>query len=148
MNTHVTRWLFVVLPLLASGCADMSRSAFVEANRTEMASSQSNGLTSALAGDIFGDVAKHLGFVVDPVQDGHGSILYSAHAPGTHPTNRIYLTLWIDDKQVLFQSNIYGTVQDFAAATNAAALFQQELDKRRIQNKVSTGKRLYQDSLF
>ncbi|HVU28474.1 MAG TPA: hypothetical protein VHG71_12155 [Verrucomicrobiae bacterium] len=148
MKAHNAFLLVVFLSFLATGCADMSRSAFVETPRIEIISSQSNGLTSAVAGDLFRDVAKKLKFVVDPVQDEHDFILYSAHAPETNPTNRTFLALWIDNKRVLFQSNIYGTLQDFAAATNASSLFQQELDKRGIQYKVSTRKKLYQDGLF
>jgi hypothetical protein len=148
MKAHKALLLVLILPLLVSGCANMSRTATVEVNRNEVVSPQSNVLMPALAGDLFRDVAKQLGFVVDPVQAGQGSMLYTAHAPKTNSTNQPYLTLWIDDKQVNFISNIYGTLQDFAAATNAANLFQQELGKRGIQYNFFSGKRLYQDSIF
>jgi hypothetical protein len=148
MKAHHALLLVAILPLLAGGCANMSRTATVEVNRNEVVSPQSNVLTPALAGYLFRDVARQLGFVVDPVPVGQDLILYTAHAPEKNSMNQPYLTLWIDDKRVNFISNIYGTVQDFAAATNAAGLFQQELDRRGIQYSVFTGKRLYQDSLF
>jgi hypothetical protein len=140
--------LAVVLPLLASGCAvDMFRTAAVNVARLEVASFQSNGLTSVLAGDLFRNVANQLGFIVKgPIklsQFSNYSVEYTADVPVAEPKNNISLAMLIDEKQISFVANVYGTKEDFATATNAASLFQRELDKRGIQYKVFYGKRMY-----
>ena len=131
--------LAVLFSLLVCGCAFQSIQRLVEidATRTEVDSPQSNGLTSTLATNLFHDVANQLGFAVDPVQAGHGFIQYTAHAPSVGPTNQTYLTMMVTDKEINFVSDINGTAQDFTSAKNAAALFEQELDKRHIKYKVA-----------
>jgi hypothetical protein len=110
----------------------------VDADRIEVESPQSKGLTPTQAADIFRDVANRLGFVVDPVQDDRGMIQYTAHVPDRRQINNPYLTLWIDSKQVSFISDLYraDASENFFAAEDAASLYRQELDKRHIEYRV------------
>jgi hypothetical protein len=109
----------------------------VDADRIEVESPQSKGLTPTQAADIFRDVANQLGFVVDPVQTGV-FVQYTAHAPDTRRTNSPFLSMQIHDKQINFVSNLYrqDASEDFVAAENAASLYEQELDKRHIEYRV------------
>jgi hypothetical protein len=88
-----------------------------------------------------------LGFIVKgPIklsQFSNYSVEYTADVPVAEPKNNISLAMLIDEKQISFVANVYGTKEDFATATNAASLFQRELDKRGIQYKVFYGKRMY-----
>jgi hypothetical protein len=48
----------------------------------------------------------------------------------------------IEGNQVSFVSEVYGSAEDFIDAQKAAALYEQELDRRGIHYKVSTRKGL------
>jgi len=120
----------------------MPRHVEVRAARIQVKAPQSSGLTTELAADIFRDVAAQLGFVVE--RRLHVStnqfVQYSARAPGKRPANKTTLILWVDNKQIIFLSSIYGYAKDLDAAQRAAALFEQALDKRGISYKVSSWK--------
>ena len=119
----------------------MPRHVEVRAARIQVEAPQSNGLTAALAADIFRDVATQLGFVVlGPIQVSTNLFEYSARAPAKRPENKTSLTLWVDNKQISFLSSIYGYAKDLDAAQKVAALFEQALDKRGISYKVSSWK--------
>jgi hypothetical protein len=138
--------------LLVEGCAtNMFRSAGVITPRIEVENQTSNGLTPNLAADLFRDVANQLGFIVKgPVKLGQSSnysIEYSADAPASESKNRTSLAMLIDGKRITFVGNIYGSKEDFVAAQNAAALFEQALDKHGIQYKTYAAKNLYQGGL-
>jgi apolipoprotein N-acyltransferase len=129
----------VALALLICGCAYHQVFVEVDAKRIEVESSQFNGPTATQAADAFRAVADELGFQVDPVQTNAAAILYTAHAPDKNRINSPSLSLWIDDKQISFVSNLYrnDASENFAAAENAAILFERELDKRHIGYKVA-----------
>jgi len=119
----------------------MFRHVEVQAPRIQVESPQSNGLTTELAADIFRDVAAQLGFVVlGPIQVSTNLFEYSSRAPGKRPENKTSLTMWVDNKQIHFESGIDGYARDLDAAQRAAALFEQALDKRGISYKLSSGK--------
>ena len=129
-----------ILALLACGCS-MPRYVEVRAPRIQAESPQPNGLTAALAADLFRDVATQLGFVVvGPIQVSTNLFEYSARAPGKRPENKTSLTMWVDNKQIRFESGIVGYAKDLDAAQKVAALFEQALDKRGISYKLSSGK--------
>ena len=130
---------------LVAGCAmNMFRAASVTIN---LAPNQSLERTSAFAGVMFRDVANQIGFVMDPVQSGT-IVVYTAHSPQAEPKNRTNLIMIIDNRQIIFAGNIYGTKEDFSTATNAVALFEWELDKRHISYRSFTAKSIEQGSPF
>jgi hypothetical protein len=144
---------FTLFPvfLLSAGCAmDMYRTASV---RIEMSPHQPIEQTSVLAGDLFSNVADQFGFIVKgPTKLGiyatNYSILYTANAAKSGQKGAPDLSVLVDDKQIEFIASVYGSKENFAIATNAATLFEQECSKRQIQYKTFTGKAMIQGGLF
>ena len=119
----------------------MPRHVEVRAPRIQVESTQSNGLTTELAADIFRDVATQLGFViVGPIQVSTNLYEYSARPPRSSPENRTSVIMWVDDRQIRFESSIDGYAKDLDAAQKVAALFEQALEKRGISYKLRSGK--------
>jgi hypothetical protein len=128
------------LSLFVSGC-ETYRSVILTTNRIEVESSVTNGITPALAVDLFLNVANQIGFVVGkPVNDPNShEVDYYARESNKYPTNTIYsLSMRIESQQISFTSTIHGTKEDFSTAQKTAALFEQALDRQGIQYRVST----------
>ena len=124
--------LYLALLIFVGGC-EMYRTVEVQTRRVEVESSSPVGLTPTLAADLFHDVAKTLGYAVQ----GPSSVLppryeFTADSPGLPRASQPQLVLWVDDKRIRFESQIYGTSKEFTNALAAAALFKQALDKRGI----------------
>lgn len=134
-------WVMVgVLALFVSGC-ETYQSVILTTNRIEAGTSVTNGITHALAVDLFRNVADQIGFVVqNPVNNlNQNEIDYYAREPRKYPTNIIYsVSMRIENQQISFTSTIYGTKKDFLTAQKTAALFEQALERQNIQYNVST----------
>jgi hypothetical protein len=144
-----------VLAILACGCASLVTNRGVEVKAASVA--ESDGL------DIFRNAAGQLGLIVQgPVYETTHRYYYEAWPPtALPPTNQVNklsfaqlhffatlppanqvnnpLHLLMDDDDtgdVTFCAVIHGTAKDFPVAQAAAALFEQELDKRHIKYKV------------
>ena len=137
-------FVLIALSLLASSCV-MDRQIEVSVSRIEVGVSNHNRLPPAVAESVFRDVADQLKFVVEgPVPDSQANwLVLSARPPEKYPVDKPVLDLWIDDKNISFRSNIYGTKEDFVAAQKAAMLFEQALDKLGIQYKIYTRKTMF-----
>jgi hypothetical protein len=132
----------------ACGCASLVTNRGVVV--TPVAMNTNDGL------ELFRNTANQLGLVVqEPFYTATRRYYYSALPPtnrvnnllhlhflaASPPTNqvdnRLHLSMEVDEKGALtFSAVIYGTANDFPAAQSAAALFEQELDKRHIKYKV------------
>src|SRR5437899_1088615 len=143
MTLRASLLLVASLPLLAGGCASIPTYRVVEVSavRIEAESPRTEGLPAALAVDLFRDVANRLGFVVNgPHQDPRTPmvVVYGAHATREKPVRSVFVTLFMNGKRISFLSSLDGTTAEFAAAQNAAKLFQEALDERNIKYTVAT----------
>jgi hypothetical protein len=132
------------LVLLTTGCAtyETGRWVVVETHRVEVVSRGSSGLSDALAGDLFRDVAGKLGLPVEgPIQDPRTPqmIEYAAETPGRGSTNQIWLHLMAHDGEIIFSSKIYGSKVDLVRAERAATLFTHALDQHGVRYRVVKG---------
>jgi hypothetical protein len=101
-----------------------------------------NGITPALAVDLFRNVADQIGFIVQ----GPFNYYYSQNETNYYggegrknTTNILYsVNMRIKNSEISFTSTIYGTKKDFLTAQKTAALFEQALDRQNIQYGVST----------
>ena len=113
----------------------MDRLVDVSTSRVEVGSPNSSGLTATNAVEVFHDVANQLGLIVKgPIQDSRTPDEFEFSAQDS--ANSIDLTLMANDKHISFLCSIYGTPKDFPPAQQAAALFEQALDKRNVHYKV------------
>jgi len=123
------------LVVLACGCASLVTNRGIEIG--PIAINTNDGL------DIFRSAADQTGLVVQgPDYVTTQRYYYEAWPPiALPPTNQVnnplHLLMEVDGTgEVRFCAVIHGTAKDFPAAQAAAALFEQELDKRNIKYKV------------
>jgi hypothetical protein len=147
------RIIGTALIVSACGCASLVTNRGVVV--TPVAMNTNDGL------ELFRNTANQLGLVVqEPFYTTTHRYYYSAFPPTALPptnrvnnllhlhflaaspptnqvNNRLHLSMEVDEKGALtFSAVIYGTANDFPEAQSAAALFEQELDKRHIKYKV------------